>query len=92
MMFSLEKLVFDDELCGQALHFCRDCSVMEDLPTVELVRELLEDICLPPPTHSGPGPGSCSVRASCERPERRGSRRGCGTAVAGEHPEMLARP
>jgi trimethylamine--corrinoid protein Co-methyltransferase len=41
LTFSLQKLVFDDELCGQALHFCRDYSVMEDLPTVELVRQLL---------------------------------------------------
>jgi trimethylamine--corrinoid protein Co-methyltransferase len=41
LTFSLAKLVFDDELCGQALHFCRDYSVMEDLPTVELVRESL---------------------------------------------------
>jgi len=43
LTFSLEKLVFDDELCGQALHFCRDFSVMEDLPTVELVRQLLAE-------------------------------------------------
>lgn len=41
LTFSLEKLVFDDELCGQALHFCRDLSVLDDLPTVELVRQLL---------------------------------------------------
>src|SRR5262249_22550957 len=43
LTFSLEKLVFDDELCGQALHFCRDFAVMEDLPTVELVRQLLHE-------------------------------------------------
>src|SRR6516164_5937811 len=43
LTFSLEKLVFDDELCGQALHFCHDFSVMDDLPTVELVRQLLHD-------------------------------------------------
>jgi len=43
LTFSLEKLVFDDELCGQALHFCRDLKVLEDLPTVGLVRQLLED-------------------------------------------------
>jgi trimethylamine---corrinoid protein Co-methyltransferase len=43
LTFSLEKLVFDDELCGQALHFCRDFAVMQDLPTVELVRQLLAD-------------------------------------------------
>ena len=43
LTFSLEKLVFDDELCGQALHFCRDLQVLEDLPTVQLVRQLLSD-------------------------------------------------
>jgi trimethylamine--corrinoid protein Co-methyltransferase len=43
LTFSLEKLVFDDELCGQALHFCREFDVMEDLPTVGLVRQLLAE-------------------------------------------------
>jgi trimethylamine--corrinoid protein Co-methyltransferase len=43
LTFSLGKLVFDDELCGQALHFCRDLDVLEDLPTRALVRELLKD-------------------------------------------------
>ncbi len=43
LTFSLEKLVFDDELCGQALHFCRHFDVLEDLPTVDLVRQLLSD-------------------------------------------------
>jgi len=43
LTFSLEKLVFDDELCGQALHFCRGFEVREDLPTVGLVRELLAE-------------------------------------------------
>ena len=43
LVFSLEKLVFDDELCGQALHFVRDMRPKEDLPTVELVRQLLDE-------------------------------------------------
>ncbi|HEY2274818.1 MAG TPA: trimethylamine methyltransferase family protein [Steroidobacteraceae bacterium] len=43
LTFSLEKLVFDDELCGQALHFCREFAVMDDLPTVDLVRQLLAE-------------------------------------------------
>ncbi|MBS0580550.1 MAG: trimethylamine methyltransferase family protein [Proteobacteria bacterium] len=43
LTFSLEKLVFDDELCGQALHFCRDFSVKEDLPAIGLVRQLLSE-------------------------------------------------
>lgn len=41
LTFGIGKLVFDDELCGQALHFCRDFDVREDLPTRELVRQLL---------------------------------------------------
>jgi trimethylamine--corrinoid protein Co-methyltransferase len=43
LVFSLEKLVFDDELCGQALHFVRDMKPTEDLPTVDLVRQLLDE-------------------------------------------------
>jgi trimethylamine--corrinoid protein Co-methyltransferase len=43
LVFSLEKLVFDNELCGQALHFVREAKLLEDLPTVDLVRQLLQD-------------------------------------------------
>ncbi len=43
LTFSLAKLVFDDELCGQALHFCREFTVQEDLPTRALVRQLLQE-------------------------------------------------
>ncbi len=43
LVFSLEKLVLDDELCGQALHFVREIRPLEDLPTVALARELLEE-------------------------------------------------
>ncbi|MEM7347564.1 MAG: trimethylamine methyltransferase family protein, partial [Chloroflexota bacterium] len=43
LVFSLEKLIFDDEVCGQALHFVRDYKPMEDLPTVDLVRGLLDE-------------------------------------------------
>ena len=43
LTFSLEKLVFDDELCGQALHFAREYRPLADLPTVDLVRQLLEE-------------------------------------------------
>jgi len=43
LTFSLEKLVFDNELCGQALHFVREFGVAEDLPTLDLVRHLLEE-------------------------------------------------
>ncbi len=41
LVFSLPKLVFDDEMCGQALHFVREMKVLDDLPTTDLVQELL---------------------------------------------------
>ncbi len=43
LVFSLEKLVFDNELCGQALHLVREIKPVEDLPTGDLVRQLLAD-------------------------------------------------
>jgi len=39
--FSLEKLVFDDEIAGQALHFVRPVAVRDDLPAAGLIEELL---------------------------------------------------
>jgi len=41
--FSLPKLVHDSDLCAQALRFVRESEPMEDLPTKDLVRELLEE-------------------------------------------------
>jgi trimethylamine--corrinoid protein Co-methyltransferase len=43
MVFSLAKLVFDDELCGQALHFVRKMEPIDDLPTLPLASELLKE-------------------------------------------------
>jgi trimethylamine--corrinoid protein Co-methyltransferase len=43
LTFSLAKLVFDDEMCAQALHFVRDTRPMEDLPTRELIKELMRE-------------------------------------------------
>jgi len=43
LTFSLPKLVFDNEVCGQALHFIRDIEPLDDLPTTELVRELIAE-------------------------------------------------
>lgn len=40
LTFSLPKLVFDNEVCGQALHFVREIRVLEDLPVTELVSHL----------------------------------------------------
>lgn len=41
LTFSLAKLVFDNEICGQALHFVREIRVLDDLPAGDLVSELL---------------------------------------------------
>jgi len=43
LVFSLAKLVFDDEICGQALHFVRETRPVDDLPAQELVEQLLAD-------------------------------------------------
>lgn len=43
LVFSLEKLVMDNDLCGQALHFVQELKVQEDLPTVELARQLMDE-------------------------------------------------
>jgi len=43
LTFSLPKLVFDNEMCGQVLHFVREIEPREDLPTAELVRELMAE-------------------------------------------------
>jgi trimethylamine--corrinoid protein Co-methyltransferase len=40
LTFSLPKLVFDNEVCGQALHFCREIKVLDDLPSGHLVDHL----------------------------------------------------
>ena len=41
LVFSLPKLILDDDLCGQALHFVRDVRNVEDIPSRGLVDELL---------------------------------------------------
>lgn len=43
LTFSLPKLVFDNEVCGQALHFCREIEPLDDLPTQHLVDQLMQD-------------------------------------------------
>jgi trimethylamine--corrinoid protein Co-methyltransferase len=41
LTFSLPKLVFDNEVCGQALHFCREIRILDDLPSDPLVDHLM---------------------------------------------------
>jgi trimethylamine--corrinoid protein Co-methyltransferase len=43
LTFSLPKLLFDNEMCGQALHFVREIEPVEDLPTTQLVRDLMAE-------------------------------------------------
>ena len=43
LVFSLPKLVFDDEVCGQVLHFVRDVHPVDDLPVDRLLEQLRTD-------------------------------------------------
>jgi len=43
LTFSLPKLVHDNEVCGQALHFVREIKVLDDLPTQSLVDQLMAE-------------------------------------------------
>jgi len=43
LVFSLPKLVFDDEMCAQALRFVREIKVADDLPVNELIDQLMAD-------------------------------------------------
>ena len=43
LVFSLAKLVLDDEWCGQALRLVRDLKPQDDLPTLDLARALLNE-------------------------------------------------
>ena len=43
LVFSLPKLVFDDEVCGQALHFVREVEPQDDLPAQDLIDQLMAD-------------------------------------------------
>jgi trimethylamine--corrinoid protein Co-methyltransferase len=46
LTFSLPKLVFDNEVCGQCLHFVREIRVLDDLPVTDLVHYLRENLHL----------------------------------------------
>ncbi len=43
LTFSLPKLVYDDDLCAQALHFVREVKPLDDLPTIDLAREVMAE-------------------------------------------------
>jgi len=50
--FSPTKLVFDNEICGQALHFGRTVQPLEDIPILELTRRYLEEKSMLTSTHT----------------------------------------
>ncbi|MDH3546739.1 MAG: trimethylamine methyltransferase family protein [Gammaproteobacteria bacterium] len=52
LTFSLPKLVFDNEICGQCLHFVRDIEIVDDLPTSGLVADLMAQDHLITSTHT----------------------------------------
>src|SRR6478752_199376 len=43
LVFSLPKLVYDDAMCGQVLHFVREVHELDDLPVNELIDQLVAD-------------------------------------------------
>lgn len=43
LVSSLAKLVFDDEMCGQALHFVREARPLDDLQVADLANELMAE-------------------------------------------------
>jgi trimethylamine--corrinoid protein Co-methyltransferase len=43
LVFSLPKLILDDELCGQALRFVRAVRTLDDLPTRDLVDQVIAE-------------------------------------------------
>jgi trimethylamine--corrinoid protein Co-methyltransferase len=43
LTYSLPKLIFDNEVCGQALHFVRELQPVDDLPISSLVDDLMRD-------------------------------------------------
>ena len=43
LVFSLPKLVFDNEMCAQALRFVRDVHPLDDLPVDSLIDQLMAD-------------------------------------------------
>jgi len=43
LTFHLPKLVVDNEICGQVLHFLGDVAVREDAPALELARSQLQE-------------------------------------------------
>ncbi|MDX1413318.1 MAG: trimethylamine methyltransferase family protein [Candidatus Promineifilaceae bacterium] len=43
LVFSLAKLVLDNEFCGQALQFVREMEVIDPLPAIDLARQVIAE-------------------------------------------------
>lgn len=43
MVFSLPKLIMDNDLCGQALHLTKEMQIIDDLPVDHLIDELMQE-------------------------------------------------
>ena len=43
LVFSLAKLMLDDDLCGQALHFVRDMAAVPDVTAIDLARQVIKE-------------------------------------------------
>lgn len=52
LVFSLPKLVFDNDICGQALHLTRELQIVGDLPVDELVASQLAEAHLITSAHT----------------------------------------
>lgn len=52
LVFSLPKLVFDNEVCGQALRLAQPLAIVDDLPTGPLVQTQLADLHLITAAHT----------------------------------------
>jgi len=79
--FSLEKLVFDDELAAHAHRYIRPVEIKDDLPTGPLIEELLEENHLLTAEHTlehWPGelylPGAMIDRTNWDQWEMQGSK------------------
>lgn len=97
MLFSLPKLVFDNELCGQIHHFLREIAVIDDLPTLDLVRAQLAEEHMLTAAHTLDHwpqqlylPGAVYDRTNRESWEKAGSKRLWARAIAETEARLAA--
>ena len=78
LVFSLPKLVFDDEMCGQALRFVREVKPLDDLPVGALIDQLMADQHLIMAPHTTTHWPERAVPAQRRSSIATTARRGCG--------------